>query len=197
MKLCLFSGTFNPIHNAHLRMADFVLKDFGFDKILFIPAFVPPHKSVGNVASCNRLEMVKLAVKPYEYFQVSDVEFRLNGVSYTYLTILELQKELGTNENFSLIIGTDAFEKIETWYEIDKLKKMVRFIVSKRHDDVDLTRFDHLRDKGFDFVFTSLDFCDISSTEIRENVAEGKPISDLVPREVEDYIYDNGLYRKD
>ncbi len=195
MNICLFCGTFNPIHNAHLRMAEFVLRKFGFEKVIFIPCFIPPHKEAGCVSSNDRLEMVKIATEGRKGFEVSDIEFQLGETSYTYNTILALQKIYGTEEKFNFIIGTDAFEKIETWYETDKLKKLVKFIVSRREDDCDISRFDYLREKGYDFDFTNLAFYDISSSELRDRIAHGEDFSDLVCKKVEDYIVENGLYR--
>ncbi len=193
MSICLFFGTFNPIHNAHLRMADFIKREFGFDKILFIPAFNPPHKYIE--ASNHRLEMVKLAIEKFEGFELSDIEFRLGNTSYSYLTILALKKIYPQEQRFNFLIGTDAFEKIESWYEVDKLKDLVKFIVFKRENDCDVDRFDYLKDKGFDFIFTTLDFCDISSTDIREKITVGKSLAGLISPEVEDYINANKLYR--
>ncbi len=195
MNICLFCGTFNPIHNAHLRMAQFVLRKFGFEKVLFIPSFIPPHKCAQGGDAEGRFEMVKLAIEGRKGLEVSDVEFKLGATSYTYLTILELQKIYGESEKFNFIIGTDAFEKIESWYEVDKLKKLVKFIVSRREDDCDISRFDYLKEKGFDFDFTNLAFYDISSTELRDRILRGESISDLVPEKVEGYIIENGLYR--
>lgn len=193
MNICLFFGTFNPIHNAHLRMAMFVLDEFKFDKVIFVPSFIPPHKQITD--AIHRLNMVKLAVRSCDKFEVSDIEHRLANTSYTYLTILELKKEYPEIERFNFLIGTDAFEKIETWYEVDKLKEYLKFIVFKREDDCNLSRFDYLKEKGFVFSFTSLDFCDISSTEIRQKIVFNESLSGFVTKEVEDYIYANNLYR--
>lgn len=198
MNICLFCGTFNPIHNAHIRMAQYVLRKFDFEKVIFIPSYIPPHKIAQNVSAENRMEMVRLAINGQKRFEVSDIEFQLAQKyekSYTYLTILELRKLFNTEEKFNFIIGTDAFEKIESWYEADKLKGLLKFIVSRREDDCDLSRFDYLREKGFDFDFTNLAFYDISSTELRNKISRGESISDLVPAAVEDYIIENGLYR--
>ncbi|MCM1009355.1 MAG: nicotinate (nicotinamide) nucleotide adenylyltransferase [Fusobacterium sp.] len=194
MNICLFCGTFNPVHNAHLRMAEHVLRKFGFEKIIFIPSYIPPHKCADDAQ--HRLKMVELAISGRKGFEVSDIEFSLGETSYTYLTVLELQKRLGTSEKFNFIIGTDAFEKIESWYEADKLKDLLHFIVSRREDDCNLARFDYLREKGYDFDFTNLAFYDISSTELREKIACGESVSGLVPQKVEDYIIENGLYRR-
>ena len=198
MNICLFCGTFNPVHNAHIRMAQYVLRKFDFEKVIFIPSYIPPHKNTQGVSAENRMEMVRLAINGQKRFEVSDIEFQLAQKyekSYTYLTILELRKLFNTEEKFNFIIGTDAFEKIESWYEADKLKGLLKFIVSRREDDCDLSRFDFLREKGFDFDFTNLAFYDISSTELRNKISRGESISDLVPAAVEDYIIENGLYR--
>lgn len=198
MNICLFCGTFNPVHNAHIRMAQYVLRKFDFEKVIFIPSYIPPHKNTQGVSAENRMEMVRLAINGQKRFEVSDIEFKLAQKyekSYTYLTILELRKIFNTEEKFNFIIGTDAFEKIESWYEADNLKPLLKFIVSRREDDCDLSRFDYLREKGFDFDFTNLAFYDISSTELRNKISRGESISDLVPAAVEDYIIENGLYR--
>ena len=194
MNICLFFGTFNPIHNAHLRMAEFVLDEFKFDKVIFVPSFIPPHKQIEG--ALHRFNMVKLAIEGRrKQFEVSDIEHRLADTSYTYLTILEFKKLYPNIEKFNFLIGTDAFKKIETWYEIDKLKIHLHFIVFCRENDCNLSRFDYLKSKGFDFSFTSLEFCDISSTEIRHKLTRCESLSGLVVQEVEDYINANGLYR--
>lgn len=231
MKFCLFAGTFNPIHKAHLAMAEYVLDNFGFDKIIFIPAYKPPHKSYDDNMSMHRFEMVKLATKNNPKFEASDIEFKREGKSYTYLTILEILKakklknmslrgecgafdvaiakssdndEITTshssntprndiNNPLSFIIGTDAFRQIETWYETDKLKKLIDFIVFIRENET--VNFDYLKEKGYNFQFANMNFIDISSTELRERIKNQESITDLVTKEVEEYIYKNGLYK--
>lgn len=190
MKLCVFQGTFNPIHKAHLLMAEFVLKNYGFDKIIFIPAFKPPHKDYDEKLTPHRLEMVKLAIQNNMHFEVSDIEYKNDRKSYTYLTILELYKQYEIDGKINFIIGTDAFEKIESWYETDKLKELVKFIVFKRDNNIDTRKFNELKLKGYDFEFTTMDFEDISSTQIRAG-----EIKNHVTKEVEEYIEKNGLYK--
>jgi nicotinate-nucleotide adenylyltransferase len=195
MKLCVFQGTFNPIHNAHLRVAQDVVSRFNFDKLLFIPAYNPPHKSADLDFSYHRLEMVKRAVKDNSKFEVSDIEFKREGKSYTFLTICELNKLYDIDGKIYFIIGTDAFEKIETWYEVDKLKELVKFIVFVREDNFEISRYDYLREKGFDFEFQSLPYQDISSTELRQKISNGEDIDGYVAQEVKEYILKNGLYQ--
>ena len=125
MKLCIFSGTFNPIHNAHLNMANYALHNFGFEKIIFIPAYKPPHKVYDTDMSAHRFNMVKLAIQGNTDFEISDIEYKRETKSYTYLTIKDLYKKYDIDEKINLIIGTDAFKEIESWYETDKLKNLV------------------------------------------------------------------------
>ena len=193
MKLCIFSGTFNPIHKAHLKMAEYVLSNCGFDKIIFIPAYKPPHKSYDPNMSQHRYNMVKLATQNNPRFEVSDIEFKSEGKSYSYLTALQLYKQYKIDGKIHFIIGTDAFEKIESWYESNKFKKIVDFIVFIRENEK--VNLDYFKEKGYNFEFTQMPFVDISSTELRNRIQNGLPISNLVTKEVEEYIYKNGLYK--
>lgn len=195
MKLCVFQGTFNPIHNAHIRVADYIVNHYNFDKILFIPAYNPPHKHCDLAHSNDRLEMVKLAVSDYPKFEVSDIEYRRGGKSYTYLTILELYKLYNPEGNINFLIGTDAFKHLESWYEFDKLKELVKYIVFVREDNFTNSKYDYLKDKGVDFEIQPLSYKDISSTELREKIQKDDDISQLVPKKVEEYINEHELYK--
>lgn len=169
MKLCIFAGTFNPIHRAHLKMAQIALEKFRFDKILFIPAYNPPHKD--TALSEDRYNMVKLAIKDFPQFEISDIEYKRKGKSYTYLTILELYEKYDIDGKINFIIGKDAIEKFDTWYEADKLKKLIDFVT-----------FDRVPQ-------------DISSSQIREKIKNGESITDLVTQEVGEYIERHNLYK--
>src|SRR5574344_665663 len=192
MKLCLFQGTFDPIHNAHINLCEYVKQKFDFDKILVIPASVPPHKYTDLSMSAHRLKMAQLAVMDKEYLEVSDIEFLREGKSYTFLTVQELYKNYDIEGKISFIIGTDAFAKIETWYETDKLKNLVDFILFKREDEKDFvkdaTNLQNLKEKGYNYTMMKMPFLDISSTQIRNNIHNSLPIKKLVPKEVEKYI---------
>lgn len=193
MRLCIFSGTFNPIHKAHLKMAEYVLSNYGFDKILFIPAYKPPHKNYDTTMCAHRFNMVKLAIKNNPHFEISDIEYKNEGKSYSYLTALELYKQYNVDGKIHFIIGTDAFKQIETWYETEKFKKLVDFIVFIRENEK--VNLDYLKDMGYNFEIAQMPFTDISSTDLRERIATGKPIDNLVTKEVEDYIHKHGLYK--
>lgn len=199
IKLCLFQGTFNPIHNAHLKICEYAKKSFDFDKILVIPASNPPHKQVDCDLSSHRLNMAKLAVKDVEYLEVDDIEYTRSGLSYTYLTLKELYATYPIDGKINFIIGTDAFKKIESWYATDKLKELVDFVLFAREDEKSLwedeTCLQKLQEKGYNYKIMDMPFMDVSSTEIRNNIHNSIPIKKLVPLEVEKYINKYGLYR--
>lgn len=190
MKKCYIFGTFNPIHNSHLKMADFLLKQ-GFDKAVFVPSYIPPHKNFDENQAKKRLEMVKLATKNRKNFEVDDIEFKRKTPSYTYDTI----KQLYQGERINFAIGTDAFEKIETWYEIDKLKNMLNFLVFYREDNFNPKKFDNLKQKGFVFEMMKMPFTDISSTEIRKKIKNNEDFSTLVDKNVVEYIYEHEIFK--
>jgi len=193
MKLCVFAGTFNPIHNAHLAMGSYVLEHFNFDKILFIPAFKPPHKDYDENLSEHRLNMVRIAVEDNPKFEISEIEFERDEKSYTYDTIRELYKKYDTAEKISFIIGTDAFGQIETWYKTEELKNLIDFVVFIRENDI--VDFSKLKEKGYNYTFANMKHIEISSTDIRERIKQGLSINNFVPRKVEEYIIENGLYK--
>lgn len=199
MKLCLFQGTFNPIHNAHLKICEYVKKNFDFDKILVIPAANPPHKKVDSELSKHRFNMAELAVKDEEYLEVSDMEYKRQGLSYTYLTVQELYQNNLIEGKINFIIGTDAFKNIESWYESEKLKDMLDFVLFSRQSLSELKEdekcLQKLQEKGYNYKMVDMPFIDVSSTEIRKNIHNSVPIKKLVPEEVEKYIKQYDLYR--
>lgn len=195
MKLCVFQGTFNPIHKAHIKVVDFILKNYDFDKILIIPAFKPPHKNIDDKTATHRLNMAKLAFKNINRVEVSDIEFQRNEKSYTYITICELYKKYNVEGKISFIIGTDAFKNIETWYNANKLKTLIKFIVFERENDFSPSKYEYLKKKGYDFEFELLPFENISSSEIRKKIKYGISIEKDVNKDIEEYIKKYELYK--
>jgi len=195
MKLCVYCGTFNPIHNAHIEVAKYVKANFDFDLILFIPAYKPPHKDIKNDASMHRFNMVKAAISGIKGFEISDIEFKSEENSYTFNTITKLYEvypEIEGKINF--IIGTDAFRKIQTWYRINDLKDLVEFVVFTRENNFMQEDLDNLKITGYNFKYANMPYIDISSTEIRNKIKLNEDISGLVPQSVNSYIKRNGLY---
>lgn len=196
MRLCVFQGTFNPIHKVHLEVAKFAKEYYNFERILFIPAYIPPHKSVDKNLALHRFNMVKLAISEYNGFDISDIEYKREGNSYTYNTILELRKAYNiTDEKINFLIGTDAFIKIRTWYKTDKLKELVHFIVFKRTNEFNKDDFNELRGFGYDFEFAAMNYIDVSSTRLRENLGNGISINDMELPKIREYIKEHGLYQ--
>jgi len=195
MKLCVFQGTFNPIHNAHMAMAGYTKENYDYDTILFIPAYKPPHKELDDDMANHRFQMVKLAVTGDSNYGISNIEFQNERFSYTYFTIEALYQRYKVEGKIGFIIGYDAFREITEWYEADKLKQLVHFIVYDREDNIDKDRLALLHYKGYQFNVAPMKPIDLSSTMIRENLKEGKSITGLVPHVVLEYIQKNGLYK--
>jgi len=182
MTICIFPGTFNPIHKAHIKIAEFALGKYGFKKIIFIPAYIPPHKSIDKTLAQHRLNMIKLAIYKNPKFEVSDIEYKSEEKSYSLITVKKIIDEYKIEGKLNFLIGTDAFEKIERWYKADELSKLVHFIVFDR--GVRLTP-----KPNFDYETAEMEFSDVSSTNIRNHY-----YSDTIEA-VKDYIEQNGLYK--
>lgn len=197
MKLCVFQGTFNPIHNAHLAMAHHAKLAYDYDTILFIPAYKPPHKEVDDDMSEHRFQMVKEAITGESSFGISNIEFQNERFSYTYFTIEALYKRYKVDGKIGFIIGFDAFREITEWYEADKLKDLVHFIVFPREGEIDKDRLALLHYKGYKFSIATMQPIDISSTTIREKVTQRQPVGNLIPKVVLEYIKENGLYKNE
>lgn len=197
MKLCVFQGTFNPIHNAHLALANHIKNNYDYDSILFIPAYKPPHKQVDEDMANHRYQMVKLAIAGESAFNISNIEFQNERFSYTYFTIEELYKRYKIEGKIGFIIGYDAFREITEWFETDKLKKLVHFIVFPRGVllQLDWDRLALLRHKGYDHTVAKMHPMNLSSTDVREIMETGQSPSGLVPLIVTEYIKENGLYK--
>ena len=180
MAICIFPGSFNPIHEGHLKMAEFALEKYGFEKIIFIPAHLPPHKEIDKSLAEHRYNMVRLAIENIPKFEISDIEYRSEGKSYSLITVKKIIEQYCIKGRLNFIIGTDAFAKIESWYKAEELKELVHFIVFPR-EGTDIQGLE-----GWDYELTEMDYVDISSTEIRKG--------DKRNLSLEGYIKENGLY---
>jgi len=214
MKIGLFGGTFDPIHWGHLRSAEEVSETFGLDRVLFIPASIPPHKRGQTTTPArDRLELVRLAVAKNPRFSVSTVEILRPGVSYTLDTLRHFAGKKREGDSLFFIIGLDAFREIGTWKDFAAIFPLCNFIVTSRPGSkernplrgtgvavkklfcYDFKRKNYRHHSGTRIFFTELTDIAISASEIRELVRKGKSIRYLVPSEVEKYIKQRGLYR--
>ncbi|MBI3353565.1 MAG: nicotinate-nucleotide adenylyltransferase [Nitrospirae bacterium] len=221
MRIGILGGTFNPIHNGHLKIAEEVLKRLGLDKILFMPAYIPPHKDKkGIIDAHHRIEMVRLAIADNPGFELSFIEIERGGVSYTIDTLRELGHIYGKEAELFFITGIDAFLEIEAWKDAEALLASCNFIVIMRTSfqcrylkkiallklpDDKLTAMDkgeieslRLPLKGGNYLYllniTPVDISSISSRDIRSRILSHKIFKYLLPESVELYIIKNRLY---
>ena len=215
MKWGLLGGTFDPIHVGHLRCAEEIREIFGLDKILFVPAASPPLKRKEIAPFADRLKMIRLAIRGNPAFEISSLEGRRKGPSYTIDTVRRFLDLHGKDVELFFILGQDAFQDIRLWKDWEDLLSLCHFVVMTRpgcgKEDLGDILTPHLADrcryvrnrKGFrgptgTFIFFRPVTClDISSTEIRRRLAEGKSVRYLVPQRVLDYIHKKSLYHAD
>lgn len=183
----IMGGTFNPPHLGHMIIAQQVLSQLNLDEILFIPDNVPPHVSQKKTIDAQtRLEMTKLSTQSNPKFHVDNIELLRGGKSYTYDTIKELKEKNPENEYY-FIIGGDMVDYLHTWYQIDKLIKLVHF--------VGVERLGYRKESIYPILWVDIPVIDISSTKIRRKVKNGESIKYLVDEKVEKFIEKEGLYR--
>ena len=187
----ILSGSFNPIHNGHLMIAQQVFEQLNLDKILFIPSKVPPHRGVSRyipkVSVDDRINMIKYGIRDNPNFQLDMTDIDLGGVSYTYETIKRL-KERNPNTEYYLIVGYDIVESLSKWSHIDELVKEVHF--------VGVCRKGYEKKSQYPIMWVNTPVIEISSTVIRQRVRECKSLKYYVPDDVAWYIKDKGIYKK-
>ena len=214
MKIAVLGGSFNPIHIAHLVLADCVCKELGYDKVLFVPTYIPPHKYMSDTTCAKeRLKMVDLAVEHDSRFESENYEIKSGGVSYTWDTICYLEKkyEKVLTDKIGLILGFDLAPHFDRWKGALELSQKCEIILAVRPETKNATEnscFENKATPGYDDKienFCEKDFAfphvcvlnpalEISSTEIRRRIAEGKSWRYLVSEEVFNYIKKRKLY---
>ncbi len=214
MKIGLMGGTFNPVHLAHLRIAEEARELCALDRVVFIPAADPPHKPLaGEVPFSCRYEMVRLAIAGNPTFELSDMEGRRAGKSYSIDTISHFHDE-HPEDDLYFIIGSDSFLEIGQWHRFAEIFRSCNLIVVERPGcpvtdpssalPVAIKRefsynaasraLEHISGNRVHFLQGCL--LDISSTEIRQLASKGHSITYLVPRDVETYIKDKRIYNE-
>ncbi len=197
VRLGIAGGTFDPIHIGHLIIAEVARQECELDKVLFIPTGVPPHKTAYAVTpAAYRYEMVKMAIMDNPYFEISDIEVKREGFTYTVDTLRELKRIYPANVEFFFIIGSDTLPEVKGWREASLVVKYCHFVVYSRPGyDVVEREIRFLRESMGASIYTVQGpLLDISSTDIRDRIEKGKSIRYLVPPLVEEYIYKNHLY---
>ncbi len=197
MKTAIFGGSFNPIHNGHIQLVNTFIDNLRLDRAIIIPAYVSPFKEKDNsVMPEQRLEMCRLAFEDNKKVEVSDIEIRRGGASYTYMTLAELSEKYKGDE-FFLITGADMFMSVHTWKHPEIIFRIATIcgIPREGEDIYSLHRqAEYLKKLGAKTEILDISVMTVSSTEIRRKIREGRSISGLVPEAVENYIRKNKLY---
>ncbi|MBI5378800.1 MAG: nicotinate (nicotinamide) nucleotide adenylyltransferase [Nitrospirae bacterium] len=219
MRLGLLGGTFNPIHYGHLRAAEEVRERRALDRVLFVPAALPPHRDEPEIAPRHRLEMTRLAVDTNPFFEASSTEIAMPGPSYSVRTVRALLEERQGADEFFFITGTDAFREITVWHQWEVLLTLCHFVVVTRPGApfaalaglpllqrvppetlgaLDKGEQHSARcplDGGRVLFLEAIPPFPLSSTAIRERIRAGLSIKYYLPEPVESYIIAQGLYR--
>ncbi len=197
MKTAIFGGSFNPIHNGHIQLVNTFTDISGLDRAIIIPAYVSPFKEKDNsVTPEQRLEMCRLAFEGNEKAEISDIEIKRQGASYTYRTLEELSEKYEEDE-FFLITGADMFMSVHTWMHPEIIFRLaVICTVPREGESIEALhkQAEYLKEQGAKTKILDISVMTVSSTEIRRKIREGRSISGLVPEAVENYIRKNRLY---
>lgn len=212
MRIGLLGGTFNPLHNGHLHIAEEVLGYCGLDQLWFIPACQPPHKDLaGEVSFTHRLAMVEAALGEREHMWACAIEGQRGGSSYTVETLRQLRRKHPEHEYF-FIMGLDSFQEVGSWREYESIFALAHVVVTARPGfegslnellpvaikdrfcyDSDAEKL--LCDSGFSVIAVAHTSRDISSTQVREKILAKQSFKGMVPPAVFDYIERFQLYR--
>lgn len=212
MRVAVFGGTFDPVHYGHLRLAEEAREACALDRVVFMPTFITPHKLTESLTPASvRFELVKSAIEDNPGFSVSDLEIRREGRSFTIDTVRELLKEPDTK--VFLILGSDSFNDIASWYQYEDLLNLASFIVAPRPNHppkpleqvlpVELASkfwYDsrvkaYVNSGGNSITYLDTTPIDISSSDIRERVRGGRSVRYLLPDTAIGFIRKEGLYR--
>lgn len=187
MRIAIYGGSFNPMHIGHKKIVDYVLNNLNMDKIIIIPVGIPSHRENNLEQSYTRLKICKEIFKGNKKIEVSDIEIKSEGKSYTYDTLLKLMDLYGENNEFFEIIGEDSLKSLKTWKNYEELLKICKFIVFRRKDDKNI-QIDEEFLNNKNIIILENEYYDISSTEIRNMVKNNEDISAFVNKKVKKLI---------
>lgn len=191
MRLAILGGSFDPVHNGHLALAESVYSLLHYDKVVLIPSFVSPHKQgVVSISPKDRLEMLRLAVSGKEYLDIDDCELSREGVSYTIDTLRNIVQSRGTeiDGKIGLVIGSDLAQGFSSWKESALIPEYADVILGFRPGQTISSSL------SFSYIKLENTLYDVSSSMIRRAIAQGSAWSSLVPESVYRYIVKHGLY---
>ena len=209
----IFGGTFNPIHFGHLRMAQELADGLGMDEVKFIPSANPPHKESVTVSAEHRAAMVEIAIADNPLFTLDQCELKREGASYTIDTLTSLRESLGKETALCLMMGSDAFVKLNTWHRWRELLDYAHIVLVQRpnptepqekiNEELQTFLQDHYTEQVSDLSNESAGLInmqtisahDISATQIRSQLQHGQSVRYLLPNKVTEYIQQHHLYQ--
>ena len=201
MRVGVFGGTFDPIHLGHLLTAEQCREQAELDQVLFVPAALPPHKQGQSLTSfAQRVEMLALAISGHPSFLIDELEKDRSGPSYTVDTLTEMRRQRPDDE-LGFIIGSDSLNELATWYQPKRILELATLLVVARGDWPTFTAQElknNLQlsdDFPLRYRVVSMPLITLASRDIRRRIAEGRSARYMIPRAVEAYIADKGLYR--
>jgi len=206
--ICLHGGTFDPVHYGHLRPLDELQQKLTADAVYILPASIPPHRPVPLTSSQQRVEMLQLALQEYPDFILDSLELERSGPSWTVPTLQSFRQQY-PDDSLCLVMGSDAFDSLTTWYHWQEILPLAHIIIIERAGEPACSKSDwateymvddmaKLRDRKCSSVMpVSLKGYDISSTDIRLRLNEGQDMGGMLSDEVIDYIRQNGLYQNE
>lgn len=193
MKIAILGGTFDPPHLGHLILADTVIKELNYDKVLFIPSKIPPHKNIsGEVSNEDRLNMLKLSIEDDKRFSFDDYELKSEGISYSIKTLNYLYQNYNIEGKIALIIGADLIKDFHKWKEPEKISELANIVAVNREENENLFFKENIEKYNIKIIIAPR--IDISSTLIRERIKKNKAFRYFLNDKVYDYIISNKLY---
>ena len=217
MKVAVFGGTFNPLHVGHAMLADTIVKELGYDKVLFVPTYQPPHKDFAKIVSAeHRMAMISrfCEMEGSGHFELETCEIDRGGISYTSDTLEFLTKkyEGKLSKKLAFVMGDEVAAEFHKWRNPLRISELADLLIVHRYPDVKAletslydnkptgdykgdfsVKFD-LKNFAYPCIYIENPMLPVSSTDIRRRISEGKSFRYLVPPAVFDYIIENGLY---
>ena len=194
--ICIFGGSFDPVHRGHKKLALFIAESLGLRKILVIPTAMSPFKQSSGATEEQRLEMCRIAFSE-DVFEVSDLEISRGGKSYTVDTV-EAVKKLYPDEKLYLLIGSDQLLSFDRWYRFRDILSQVTLISVSRERAVEKAQLEEFADERLrpfgECVILDFSAFEISSTLLREGISQGRDMSEFIDSDVAAYIQEKGLY---
>ncbi|MCM1133540.1 MAG: nicotinate (nicotinamide) nucleotide adenylyltransferase [Ruminococcus flavefaciens] len=197
MRIGIYGGSFNPVHNGHIHLALSAVEELGLDRIYLVPSGISPHRSSAEYAPPDdRIEMLRIACGISEKLDVCDYEIKSDRKSYTIYTVEEFRRRFPEDELF-LLIGSDMLMIFEQWYRFEEiLKEVTLAVVSRSNGDMDMLakKAEKLRKFG-EIIICRAEAVEVSSTEIRKKIVKNENFSCYLDKNVVQYITSNNLYK--